>query len=224
MFFGRRPVGVLWLAQWAAIVLLATLIADCLYVMWPYPGEARGVAAFEAAIEKEWHSTIHAAGHRLPPLVYAIHERLYGALFEWTGLDYLMQGASIASAPPRPDALMGGFVRAADTFLRTATAGLQLFSLRLGVLALSTPFIGLIAAGAAADGLVRWYCRRTGGGRESGFIFHRAKRAVALATLTLCFAYLVPPITINGGVAVTVFSSIMAITIRLAVGYFKKHI
>jgi integrating conjugative element membrane protein (TIGR03747 family) len=115
-------------------------------------------------------------------------------------------------------------VGAADTFLRTAAAGLQLFSLRLGVLALSAPFIGLVAIGAAADGLVTWYWRRTSGGRESGFVFHRAKRTVAMAALGLCFAYLVPPVAIDGRISVDCFAVVIAIALRLAVGHFKKYI
>lgn len=225
MFAGRRRVGgLLWLAQWAVIVLVTTLVADCLYVMWPYPGEARGVPTFEAMIGREWKSSVGFAGERLPPLAYAIHDGLHAAFFEWTGLDYLVEAASDASTSRRPHALMARLVGAADTLLRTAAAGLQLFSLRLGVLALSTPFVGLVAIGAAADGLVTWYGRRTGGGRESGFVFHRAKRTVAVAALVLSFAYLVPPMAVDGRTAVASFAVVTAIALRLAVGHFKKYI
>lgn len=220
----HRVGGLLWLVKWAVIVLVATLVADCLYVMWPYPGEARGVPMFEAMIEREWNSSVGFAGKRLPALAYAIHDGLYAAFFEWTGLDYLVEGASDASTSRRPHALMARLVLAADTLLRTSATGLQLFSLRLGVLALSAPFIGLVLIGAAADGLVTWYWRRTGGGRESGFVFHRAKRTVAMAALGLCFAYLVPPVSVDGRIAIASFALVVAIALRLAVGHFKKYI
>ncbi|MCH9829024.1 MAG: DUF4400 domain-containing protein [Gammaproteobacteria bacterium] len=219
-----RVGGLLWLVKWAAIVLVATLVADCLYVMWPYPGEARGAPAFEAMIDDEWQSSVGFAGERLPPLAYAIHDGLRAVFFEWTGLDYLVDGVSDADASKRPHALMARLVLAADTLLRTAAAGLQLFSLRLGVLALGAPFVGLVATGAAADGLVTWYWRRTGGGRESGFVFHRAKRTVAMAALGLCFAYLVPPVSVDGRIAIASFALVVAIALRLAVGHFKKYI
>jgi len=224
--FARRDRvgGLLWLVKWAVIVLVTTLVADCLYVMWPYPGEARGVPAFEAMIDDEWQSSVGFAGERLPPLAYAIHDGLYAAFFEWTGVDYLVDGAGDADASRRPQALIARLVLAADTLLKTASAGLQLFSLRLGVLALSAPFIGLVAIGAAADGLVTWYWRRTGGGRESGFVFHRAKRTVAMAALGLCFAYLVPPVSVDGRIAIASFALVVAIALRLAVGHFKKYI
>ncbi|MDT0498557.1 DUF4400 domain-containing protein [Algiphilus sp. W345] len=175
-------------------------------------------------IDDEWQSSVGFAGERLPPLAYAIHDGLYAAFFEWTGLDYLVEGASDASTSRRPRALMARLVLAADTLLRTSAAGLQLFSLRLGVLALSAPFIGLVVIGAAADGLVTWYWRRTGAGRESGFVFHRAKRAIAVAALALCFAYLVPPVAMDGRIAIAGFAVVAAIALRLAVGHFKKYI
>ncbi len=225
MFTGKHRVGgLLWLVKWAVIVLVATLAADCLYVMWPYPGEARGVSTFEAMIAQEWNLSVGFAGDRLPPLAYAIHDGLHAAFFEWTGLEDLLDGASDASKSRTPHALMARLVGSADTFLRTAVAGLQLFSLRLGVLALSAPLIGLVSISAAADGLVTWYWRRTGGGRESGFVFHRAKRTVAMAALGLCFAYLVPPVAIDGRVSVACFAVVIAIALRLAVGHFKKYI
>ena len=225
MFFDRRPVsGLLWLVKWAVAVLLATLIADCLYVMWPYPGDARGVASFEAIVEHEWRSTIGMAGDRLPEIAYAIHDRLYVAFFRWTGLDYLLHGAIDAGVSQRPDALMARLVQASDTFLRTAATGLQLFSLKLGVLALSAPFVGLVTVGAAADGFVTWYWRRTGGGRESGFVFHSAKRLGAHALLAFCFIYLVPPQAVDPRIAVTALVVAVALAVRISVANFKKYL
>jgi len=107
VFTGKYRVGgLLWLAKWTVIVLVTTLAADCLYVMWPYPGEARGVPAFEAMIDREWKSSVRFAGARLPALAYAIHDGLHAAFFEWTGLDYLLDGASDAGTSRRPHALM----------------------------------------------------------------------------------------------------------------------
>ncbi|MCF6337892.1 MAG: DUF4400 domain-containing protein [Gammaproteobacteria bacterium] len=54
---------------------------------------------------------------------------------------------------------------------------LKLFALRVGILILTLPFLILITA--VADGFVGWYLHRTGGERESGFIYHRAKRGLA---------------------------------------------
>jgi len=31
----RRYSGLLWFLIWGAVVMLATLVVDCLYVMWP---------------------------------------------------------------------------------------------------------------------------------------------------------------------------------------------
>lgn len=49
----RRYSGLLWFLIWGAIVMLATLIVDCLHVMWPYPHGAMGVGGFQSAVHEE---------------------------------------------------------------------------------------------------------------------------------------------------------------------------
>ncbi len=71
------------------------------------------------------------------------------------------------------------------------------FWIHLGVLVLAMPLFLITACAAAADGLITWYLRRTGAGRESGFIYHRTKRGLALSVLALWLVYLVPPIPLD---------------------------
>jgi hypothetical protein len=66
--------------------------------------------------------------------------------------------------------------------------------------------------------------RRTGGGRESGFIYHRAKRAVPVFLLLVWAVYLVPPVPMNPRWAIPPFIVLFAIALRLRVSYFKKYI
>ena len=72
--------------------------------------------------------------------------------------------------------------------------------------------------------LVTWYRRRTSADRESGFIYHRAKRSLALATLAVCAAYLIPPVYLDPRWAVAPFVFTIAICMRFTVAYFKKHV
>ena len=53
----------------------------------------------------------------------------------------------------------------------------QVFAVRLAILTLATPVFGLFALVALVDGLVRRDLRRWGGGRESSFVYHYAKKA-----------------------------------------------
>ncbi len=53
----------------------------------------------------------------------------------------------------------------------------QVFSVCLAILTLATPIYLLLRLVALVDGLVQRDLRRWGGGRESSFVYHYAKKA-----------------------------------------------
>jgi integrating conjugative element membrane protein (TIGR03747 family) len=220
----QRYTGLLWVFLWALVIMAATLLFDCLYVMWPYPHGARGLELFQANIRDEWAHLVQISDERLPKVAYAIYDGLYTALFKWPGFDYMIARAHDPAPMDGGGEMMRKAVLGTDTFWGTATAGLQIFSARLSILALSIPLIVLTAIGAAADGLVTWYLRRTGGGRESGFIFHRAKRHAGHSILAMCFVYLVPAVSLDPRLVLTVLTLLYAVATRVALANFKKYL
>ncbi|MGQ0622779.1 MAG: DUF4400 domain-containing protein [Panacagrimonas sp.] len=220
-----RWTGLLWWVKWCAIILVLTLVAHLFYTLWPYPqGEARGVAALQRNLDKEWATLIELGDARFPPLAYAIHDRLYAAFFKAPGFDYMLKQALDPAPMNDSDELMRKFVLATREFWETAATGLQLFAARLAVLVLTAPLLLLAALGGFADGLVVWFLRRTGGGRESGFIYHRAKRAVAYSLVVTAAIYLVPPSVMNPQWLLPPLIVIFATGIRYATAYFKKYL
>lgn len=220
-----RWTGLLWWLKWALIILALTLIAHLFYTLWPYPqGEARGVMALQRNLDEEWATLVALGDARFSPLAHAIHDRLYAVFFKAPGFDYMMRSA-LDPAPMRDaDELMRKFVLATRAFWETAATGLQLFSARLAVLILSLPLLLLAALGGFADGLVVWFLRRTGGGRESGFIYHRAKRAVAYSLVLSAAIYLIPPAVMNPRWVLPPLLVIFASGIRYSTAYFKKYL
>lgn len=220
----RRYSGLLWFLVWGAIVMLATLVVDFLYVMWPYPHGALGVAAFQAAVREEWAFLLDLAGERLPGLANSIHHGLHTVLFQWPGFDYMISRASDPMPMDSGGEMMRKGVLNTKELWGTALVGLQLFSARLGVIAISSPFLCLVSLAAAIDGLLGWYWRRTGGGRESGFVYHRAKRHAGHALLAIAFIYLVPPAQMDPRLVITVSASSLAVMVRIAAASFKKYL
>ena len=102
--------------------------------------------------------------------------------------------------------------------------GLKLFALRMGILILAAPFLAIVTVVAMADGFVGWYLRRTGGKRESGFIYHRAKRGLAWSFLLLWIVYLIPPIPLDPKYFLPPFLLVTSIATRLHVAFFKKYL
>jgi integrating conjugative element membrane protein (TIGR03747 family) len=220
----RRYSGILWLLLWGAIVMLATLVADCLYVMWPYPHGALGVEAFQVQVRTEWAFLVNLCGERLPPLAATIYNGLHTVLFQWPGFDYMIARASDPSAMDSGGEMMRKAVLNTQPFWGSALAGLQLFSIRVAVVGLSAPLcVGACIAGLA-DGLLSWYLRRTGGGRESGFVYHRAKRHAGHAILIVGFVYLALPIQLNPAVVLTSCIGLCATAVRIAAARFKKYV
>lgn len=101
---------------------------------------------------------------------------------------------------------------------------IQLIGLRLGVLLVSLPLFLMAAIGGAIDGGAAWYLRRTSVGRESGFIYHRAKFALWFAMFSLWALYLVPPVALDPRHVIPPFVAIFALTVRFSVSWFKKYI
>ena len=221
---GRRLTGVLWTLKWFFIVCLLVLCVDLLYVLWPYPGEARGVATLQANLAAEAELIGRLADDRSWIIIGSLADGIYEVVFVWTGLDALMQRAADPVPLSPLNETMRRFVLGNWVFLETAATGLQLFSLRLGVLVLAMPLFLITACGAAADGLITWYLRRTGAGRESGFIYHRTKRGLALSVLFLWVIYLVPPVPLDPRWVIPPFLLIASVSVRLTVAYFKKYL
>lgn len=219
-----RLTGVLWTLKWFFIVCLLVLCVDMFYVLWPYPDGARGVAALKANLAAEAKLIGQLADDRSWTIIRNLADGIYEVVFVWTGLDEFMRRAADPTPLSPLNETMRTFVLGNWVFLETAASGLQLFSLRLGVLVLAMPLFLITACAAAADGLITWYLRRTGAGRESGFIYHRTKRGLALSVLALWLIYLVPPVSLDPRWMIPPFLLIFGLAVRVTVAYFKKYL
>ena len=216
----QRLTGLLWLLKWFCLIALLVLVVDlfCVFVLWSPDGMWR--------LESVLHEEVALLG--LPPsdtaFLIKMTRSFYDTAFVSTGIDGMMRHA--ASLPPadesRPSAL--DFTETLRPAIETAMIGLQLFALRIGVLILTLPFLVLVTLAAMTDGFVGWFLRRTGGERESGFIYHRAKRGLAWSFLLLWAIYLIPPVPMDPKYLVPPFLLAAGITTRLHVSFFKKYL
>lgn len=108
--------------------------------------------------------------------------------------------------------------------IQGAMIGLQIFMIRLSVIVLMLPFVALVMAVAASDGYLEWYRRRTGGARESAFIYHRSKRLVSWSLAGLWFFYLVPPFAIDPVYLFIPSILLIGLFTRLSIQFFKKYV
>ena len=82
----------------------------------------------------------------------------------------------------------------------------------------------LAAEWRALDGLVRRDLRRWGGGRESSFLYHHAKRWIWPLFITAWVLYLSLPFSIHPAFAILPFAGLIGVLVALTTGSFKKYL
>jgi len=77
---------------------------------------------------------------------------------------------------------------------------------------------------ALVDGFVQRDLRRWGGGRESSFVYHWAKRS-ALPLLVLSWViYLALPVSLHPSLVVLPFATLFALSVAVTASSFKKYL
>ncbi|PUB42722.1 TIGR03747 family integrating conjugative element membrane protein [Pseudomonas sp. GV047] len=98
------------------------------------------------------------------------------------------------------------------------------FVVRLTILVLSTPLFLMAVLTGLIDGLMRRDLRKFGAGRESSFVYHRAKRAVIPLLFVPWGIYLSLPFSVNPMAIFLPCSAMALITTVITATTFKKYI
>ena len=214
----RRLTGIFWHLKWFVIIALLVLIIDlfCVFVLW----SPEGVSQLEQTLHQEL--AILGLSQSNVDFLAGVATSLYDTVFVSTGIDGMMRHA--ATLPASTTSTEIEFVETLRPAIETAMLGLQLFALRLGVILLTLPLFAIVFITAVSDGFLSWYLRRTGGERESGFIYHRAKRGLAWSIVGLWVVYLLPPVPMDPKYILPLFLLIAGIATRLHVSFFKKFL
>lgn len=155
-----------------------------------------------------------------------IADRTYYVLFELTRItdfiDWIAQAPASRESSPRQR--LHAFLRATAEYLLVAIQVTQVFSVRLAILVLAMPIFVMFSLVAVVDGLVQRDLRRWGGGRESSFVYHWAKRA-ALPLLALTWIlYLALPFSLHPSFVVLPFATLFALSVAVTASTFKKYL
>jgi len=98
-------------------------------------------------------------------------------------------------------------------------------ALRLSIAVFAMPAFALACLLGAVDGLVRRDLRRWGGGRESSFVYHRAKRFATWSLTGGFAAYLSWPFGgFNPAYMVLIFTALVAASLSTTLATFKKYL
>jgi integrating conjugative element membrane protein (TIGR03747 family) len=150
----------------------------------------------------------------------------YTVLIEWTRLAELIAWLSTPASPEDPrwlGTLRASYRRVVD-FVMAAITMTQVFAVRLAVLTLALPAFLLFSLVALVEGLVRRDLRRWGGGRESAFVYHHAKRLLFPSLLLVWIIYLSLPFSLHPNWVILPFAGLFALAVTVTTSTFKKYL
>lgn len=225
----RILTGIAQCLKWLLLSLIASILIEWLGMIFWWPEQGLEHSRQMLVNELQFLSVdFHRSWLTREPVQFAndLSERFYTIVFEWTGVVDLLHwltpvpGADESGVRPL---LHRGYRPIAD-FVVAAMHISQVFGVRLAILILATPVFGLFTAVALVDGLVRRDLRRWGGGRESSFVYHLAKKA-ALPMITIAWVlYLALPFSVHPSWIILPFALLFAYAVAITASTFKKYL
>lgn len=222
-----RFVGVLFSSLFLCIVI------ECvgMHFFWPEQGwrHAQGMLNFELA-QFSSHFTQSSLLKEPGHTVYQLVDTAYDLIFVRSGmLNWIHDAATQAREPSNSAARDFSYYLSQayaylEKYLIASAFVVLVFLVRLLVLILSLPLFVLAAFVGVIDGLVRRDIRRFGAGRESGFVYHRAKASLVPLAVLPWVVYLALPLSVHPLLILLPTSILLGLATDIAVGSFKKYL
>ncbi|MCD9007469.1 TIGR03747 family integrating conjugative element membrane protein [Luteimonas sp. XNQY3] len=213
--------------------LLLSIVIECIgmHLFWPDQGwhHARDMLHYELA-QLSATFTRSVVVQEPGRTAYRLVELAHTWLFVRTGLLDWMHDAAVrsragADAPVRDFRYYLGIVYVhLEAYLIAAAYTCLVFLVRLLVLCLTLPVVLLAAFVGLVDGLVRRDVRRFGAGRESGFVYHRARATLMPLAMLPWVTYLALPVSVHPLLIVLPGAILLGIAVAITATTFKKYL
>ncbi len=215
--------------RWLMLSLLVSIVIECLGMVfwWPEQGLDHSRQMLEQEIQyldRDFRQSVVSSD----PSRFArrIASRSHYFLFELTGVVRLTEWLSTPMTTGESgirNRLRRGYLSIAE-FVTAAMQIVQVFSVRLAILCLATPVFLLFSLIGLVDGLVQRDLRRWGGGRESSYLYHYAKKSVWIFMLSAWVGYLALPFSLHPAFIVMPFAILFGFSISITASTFKKYL
>ena len=213
--------------------LLLCIVIECIgmHFFWPEQGwrHAQGMLNYELSQVSE-HFTrsvlVQEPGRSARQLV----EWAYQGLFVKTGLlDWIRDASAQAGAgshrPTKDFRYYIGLVYVnVESYLIAAAYTTLVFLVRLLVLILILPLFVMAAFVGLVDGLVRRDVRGFGAGRESGFVYHRARASLMPLAVLPWVTYLALPVSVHPLLILLPSAALLGVAVAISAATFKKYL
>ncbi len=221
--------GAVKVLGWLVLGLVFSILAEWLGMTfwWPEEGPHHSRRMLEAELGY-LEGSVPRSLVSTDPAGFArrLADGFYHYGFEVTGI---ASGVERLNAPAQPqDATRLKISRIlyapASSYLLAAITITQVYAVRLAVLCLATPVFLLCGIVGLTDGLIERDRRRFGGARETGFVYHHAKRLVAPSVAAAWVRYLAWPASIHPNLVILPAAGLFGIFLAVSSATFKKHL
>lgn len=166
--------------------LIGAIIVEwvCLYFFWPDAGWKHAQTMFEYELSWLSQGLLHSVVVQEPGRTATwLAQLAYDWLFVKTGMvDWMTNMTTIAQAGPRSPLdvryLTAQGVSTLQNYGLAALYTVLTFVVRLVILAMTIPLFLMAAFTGLVDGLVRRDLRKFGAGRESSYLYHKARGSI----------------------------------------------
>jgi integrating conjugative element membrane protein (TIGR03747 family) len=212
--------------------LLLSILIECVGMHWFWPKQqwhhAEGLLNYELAQLSSYFTQsviVRDPGRTANQLVQSTYETIF---VESGVLDWVHETSARARASAqhsRGFKFYLGLIYAHLEVYVIATAYTVLTVLvRVLVLGLTLPLYLTAAFVGLVDGLVRRDIRRFGAGRESGFVYHRARASIVPLAVLPWVAYLALPVSVHPLFILLPCAVFLSIAVNITTGAFKKYL
>lgn len=98
------------------------------------------------------------------------------------------------------------------------------FCVRMVILTLTIPLFAMAAFTGLVDGLVRRDLRKFGSGRESSYLYHKARATIVPLTIVPWTVYLAIPISISPLLILLPCAALLGVSVCITAASFKKYL
>lgn len=213
--------------------LLLSISIECvgMHLFWHEQGwrHAQGMLDYELN-HLSTHFTRSAVVQEPGRTAHQLVEGAYEWIFVKTGLlDWMSQASARSRAPSHGDGRDIRFYISqvyvwSENYLIAAAFTILTFMVRLLVLVLTLPLFLLAAFVGMVDGLVRRDIRKFGAGRESGFIYHRAKASLMPLAVLPWIIYLTLPVSVHPLLVLLPSAALLGLAVNITAASFKKYL
>lgn len=158
------------------------------------------------------------------PTIVQLLEFLNQWLLVKTGFADFAQQARVSSLGNGFWSWVNQFYVSIEDFVLAAMYVTFTFVVRLTILVLATPLFLLAMFTGFVDGLMRRDLRKFGAGRESSFVYHRAKRAVLPLLIVPWIIYLSLPFSLNPIAVLLPCAVLLGAVVAITSTTFKKYL